>query len=1130
MATNTTATTQNHNGTGSQNNFAISFAFLANTEVDVTVGGVLKTLGTHYNIVGSQVQFTSGNTPPSGTANVVFTRDTDISAKKVDFADGSVLTETDLDNNGNQILFGLQEIADDYVKRDGTQTVKGNLVFEGATDDGNETTLAITDPTADRTITLPDRSGTVITSGDTGTVTSTMIADGTIVDADVNASAAISGSKLQAASGSNAGSMSASDKSKLDSIEANATADQNAADIQSLGFFTTSNDGAGSGFDADLLDGSHGSSYLRSDTVDTFTGTNNSITFADTTKLKFGSNGNLSIHYDGNNSYITQTATGQTYLAFINGATFRTGGSHKDVVKLVKTGAGANTRVHVELYEGADDIAATTKRLETTSTGVTIFGETKTTSLEINGTDVTSTSNEINILDGATLNTNELNKLDGVTASTAELNLLSGKSIVTSIAGNATDVQIPSAQAVNERVVELVTEVGGFHPIANETSFPATNPDINDGAGTIVSLKALSNSFSTGSGVTTHTFTNGAGSGNNVTINGLPASTTFQAGKGLLLETTSTLHTYTYHRLVLDESGVSNADALVTNFNERYYGALSSNPATRPSGANRQDGDLYFNNSDNKMKVYNGTHASGTWDDVAAPANFFINTLSSSSGSGGGQAAFNSNATRFTLSNPPTSAAQLLVSINGVIQKPNSGTSPSEGFAVDGNDIIFASAPATNAPFFIVTIGSSVSIGTPSDNTVTSAKIVDGSIVNADISSSAAIQGTKISPNFGSQNISTTGTITTGTVVGSGDLLIRPAAGNNSIIMQSNNGSETLLKATVNGAVELYHGTSTSEKKFETDSNGVTVTGTLRTDQFRLGDGEYGYFGDNLDLQIYHDGNDSKITDTGTGSLALGGSAVFIQNAAHDANMASFIAGGETNLFHNGDKRFETTSDGATVSSNADGVLNLDTSASNGAFMRFGQGGTFHNMVGCADGITSGDKEDLGIRGADNIIFAAGGSTERVRIQSGGGISFNGDTTANNALDDYEEGGWSALLGGGNFTATQQYMKYTKIGRFVILSGEFSNFSSTTNGTSITFTGAPFASSSGDSFVGAINTSAITKHSGFTNPQACRIGEGTTTMTFQYGGEDSDTRFSVRYSDLSSSSVIQFTLTYMTAT
>jgi hypothetical protein len=72
----------------------------------------------------------------------------------------------------------------------------GSLVFEGATSNAFETTLAVTDPTADRTITFPNVTGTVITTGDTGTVTSTMIADGTIVDADINASAAISYSKL----------------------------------------------------------------------------------------------------------------------------------------------------------------------------------------------------------------------------------------------------------------------------------------------------------------------------------------------------------------------------------------------------------------------------------------------------------------------------------------------------------------------------------------------------------------------------------------------------------------------------------------------------------------------------------------------------------------------------------------------------------------------------------------------------------------------------------------------------------------------------------------------------------------------------------------------------------------------
>lgn len=72
----------------------------------------------------------------------------------------------------------------------------GSLSFEGSTADAFETTIAVTDPTADRTITLPDTTGTVVTTGDSGTVTSTMIADGTIVNADVNASAAIAGTKI----------------------------------------------------------------------------------------------------------------------------------------------------------------------------------------------------------------------------------------------------------------------------------------------------------------------------------------------------------------------------------------------------------------------------------------------------------------------------------------------------------------------------------------------------------------------------------------------------------------------------------------------------------------------------------------------------------------------------------------------------------------------------------------------------------------------------------------------------------------------------------------------------------------------------------------------------------------------
>jgi hypothetical protein len=85
----------------------------------------------------------------------------------------------------------------------------GSLTWEGSTADANETTLTVVNPTADRTITLPDRTGTVITSGDTGTVTNTMLAGsiaysklsltGTIVNADVSAGAAIAYSKLNLA-------------------------------------------------------------------------------------------------------------------------------------------------------------------------------------------------------------------------------------------------------------------------------------------------------------------------------------------------------------------------------------------------------------------------------------------------------------------------------------------------------------------------------------------------------------------------------------------------------------------------------------------------------------------------------------------------------------------------------------------------------------------------------------------------------------------------------------------------------------------------------------------------------------------------------------------------------------------
>ena len=65
----------------------------------------------------------------------------------------------------------------------------GTIVFEGATDNAFETTLTVTDPTADRTITLPNETGNVHTSGGTTTHTAILIADGATIGSASSTSA-----------------------------------------------------------------------------------------------------------------------------------------------------------------------------------------------------------------------------------------------------------------------------------------------------------------------------------------------------------------------------------------------------------------------------------------------------------------------------------------------------------------------------------------------------------------------------------------------------------------------------------------------------------------------------------------------------------------------------------------------------------------------------------------------------------------------------------------------------------------------------------------------------------------------------------------------------------------------------
>ncbi len=132
--------------------------------------------------------------------------------------------------------------------------------------------------------------------------------------------------------------------------------------------------------------------------------------------------------------------------------------------------------------------------------------------------------------------------------------------------------------------------------------------------------------------------------------------------------------------------------------------------------------------------------------------------------------------------------------------------------------------------------------------------------------------------------------------------------------------TEILAKFTTDGAAELYYDNS---KKLETTSAGATVTGDLlvsagvkATTNYAGDDNVKLKLGTGDDLQIFHDGSNSRIHDGGTGVLAISGSEVHIQNAAQSENCAKFIQDGAVELYFNNAQIFRTEAQGIVVSGN----------------------------------------------------------------------------------------------------------------------------------------------------------------------------------------------------------------------
>ena len=243
MATNTAASFTNHTGNGSAGPFSISFSYLSEAEVDVTVGGVLKTITTHYTFTsGTQITFTSGNEPGNGVA-IKFQRDTNISAKKVDFQDGSVLTETDLDTNADQVLFAQQEILDKLggIEENATadQTnAEIRTAVEAATDsnvftDADHSKLNAIEASATADQTAAEIRTLVESASDSNVFTD---ADHTKLNGiEASATADQTNAEIRAAveAATDSNVFTDADHTKLNAIEASATADQTGAEIKS---------------------------------------------------------------------------------------------------------------------------------------------------------------------------------------------------------------------------------------------------------------------------------------------------------------------------------------------------------------------------------------------------------------------------------------------------------------------------------------------------------------------------------------------------------------------------------------------------------------------------------------------------------------------------------------------------------------------------------------------------------------------------------------------------------------------------------------------------------------------------------------------------------------------------------
>ena len=547
-----------------------TFPSIQESDIKVEVDGVTKTTSTHYNITsytttgGGNVVFTSGNIPTSPALIRIF-RDTDVDSAKATYTAGSSVKAADLNANHKQLLFAAQE---EQNQLEQTANIRDDAVTTAKIRDDNVTTAKI----ANDNVTMAKLgSGALPTDI---TVASANLVDGTIVNADINTSAAIDGTKVTPAFGNQ-------------NVSTTGTAATGALTV--TGNITVSGtvDGRDVATDGSKLDG-----------IDV--GAKDDQTAAEIRVLVEAAT-DSNVFTDADHSKLNNIEP--------NATADQTNAE-------IKTAYEANA----DTNEFSDAEQSKLANIETGATADQTASEIKT------------------LLQSDKLTLSEMNttSLDSryYTETEAEAKFLrqdSSETIASGVTWSNSDAFVATTAAINARIIDLIDEVGGFTAIANQTSFPTTNPQGATGQSAILSIAATTATL-TPSG-TTVTIPNGAGTGNTVTITGVP--TAIPQNFGFLVESTSTLHTYSFHRLVpiatqvntvaQNITNIVNAGANVVDINNfaDIYQISSSAPTQRADGTSLQEGDLWFDSSNDNLLVYTGsafsiiTPSQAVLDDVA---------------------------------------------------------------------------------------------------------------------------------------------------------------------------------------------------------------------------------------------------------------------------------------------------------------------------------------------------------------------------------------------------------------------------------------------------------------------------------------------------------------------------------